>query len=90
MHPGGGQMHYSDQLTQESVENTGVVLSVPKHVRFARYISTIFSPPAISISMIILIALDHMSSLTAALLYATITLFFLSCGPWPIYLTLDA
>lgn len=81
MHPGGEQVHYPDQLVQEAAENTSSAISTPRHVRFARYISIILAPPTISVPMVILVALYHISNLTTAFLYAAVTLFFLSCGP---------
>lgn len=47
----------------------------------ARYISTILSPAAVSIPLIVLVAFYHTSTLFPALGYASLTLFFLSFGP---------
>ena len=55
------------------------VVSKPIHIRVARLVSTIFSPITISLPVIILIALYHNEP--SALLFAAITLFFLSIGP---------
>ncbi len=54
----------------------------PLRVRFARHISNILSPATISVPMILLVALYQASNLTNALLYAGMTLFFLSIGPF--------
>lgn len=54
----------------------------PFHVRCARHISNILSPTAVSIPMILLVALYQASNVTNALIYAAVTLFFLSIGPF--------
>lgn len=56
--------------------------SKPLHVRWARAISNILSPAAISVPMILLVALYQANSVTHAFIYAAITLFFLSIGPF--------
>lgn len=50
-------------------------------IRCARSISTILSPAAVSIPVVVLIAFYHTSTLLLALGYAGLTLFFLSFGP---------
>lgn len=56
--------------------------SKPVHVRAARLISNILAPAPISLPLIVLVALYHAQSAPLALLYALITLFFLSIGPF--------
>ncbi|MGH2507419.1 MAG: hypothetical protein ACRDHZ_08470, partial [Ktedonobacteraceae bacterium] len=56
--------------------------SKPLHVRWARIISNTLSPAAISGPMILLVAFYQASSVTHALIYAAITLLFLSIGPF--------
>lgn len=51
-------------------------------VRCARAISNILSPAAISVPVIVLVAFYQASNITRALLYAGITLLFLSIGPF--------
>jgi len=54
----------------------------PRHVRIARYISNILSPVSTSLPSILLISFYRAASVVSALVYATITLFFLSIGPF--------
>lgn len=54
----------------------------PRHVRIARHVSNILAPATISVPMILLVAFYKASSIASALLYAGITLFFLSIGPF--------
>ena len=54
----------------------------PRHVRFARHVSNILSPAAISVPLILLVAFYQARSATSALLYALLTLVFLSAGPF--------
>lgn len=61
---------------------TPLALSKPLHVRCARAISNILSPAAISLPMILLVAFYQATSVAHALLYAAITLLFLSIGPF--------
>ena len=56
--------------------------SKPIHVRAARLISNILAPAPISVPLIVLVALYHAQNAPLALLYALITLFFLSIGPF--------
>ena len=56
--------------------------SKPVHVRVARLVSNILAPASISLPFIVLVALYHAQNVTRALLYAGITLFFLSLGPF--------
>ena len=53
----------------------------PLHVRMARHVSNILSPASISLPFIVLVALYRASDKLTALLYALITLFFVSVGP---------
>ena len=53
----------------------------PVHVRMARHVSNILSPASISLPFIVLVALYRASDKLTALLYALITLFFVSVGP---------
>ena len=56
--------------------------SKPMHVRIARLVSNILAPASISFPFIVLVALYHAQNVPLALLYAMITLFFLSIGPF--------
>jgi membrane-associated phospholipid phosphatase len=56
--------------------------SKPVHVRIARLVSNILAPASISLPFIVLVALYHAQNVMRALLYAVITLFFLSLGPF--------
>jgi membrane-associated phospholipid phosphatase len=56
--------------------------SKPVHVRVARLVSNILAPASISLPFIVLVALYHAQNVMRALLYAVITLFFLSLGPF--------
>src|ERR1700688_1824096 len=53
----------------------------PLQVRIARYISNVLAPASVSLPLIVLVALYHARNIPLALLYAFITLFFLSIGP---------
>ncbi|HEX4714557.1 MAG TPA: phosphatase PAP2 family protein [Ktedonobacteraceae bacterium] len=59
-----------------------LAMSKPRHVSFARHVSNILSPAAISFPMILLVALYKASSVVSALGYTAIALFFLSIGPF--------
>ncbi|HEX7735332.1 MAG TPA: hypothetical protein VF458_10725 [Ktedonobacteraceae bacterium] len=59
-----------------------VITRKPRHVRIARHVSNILAPATISVPMILLIAFYKASSATGALVYAGITLLFLSIGPF--------
>jgi len=50
-------------------------------IQFARQVSTILSPITVSLPLVILVALYHSTNTLNALIYAVITLFFLSIGP---------
>ncbi len=54
----------------------------PRHVRIARYVSNILAPVTVSVPMILLVAFYKASSVANALMYAAMTLFFLSIGPF--------
>src|ERR1700686_4174985 len=56
--------------------------SKPVHVRVARLVSNILAPASISLPFIVLVALYHAQNVTRAFLYAGISLFFLSLGPF--------
>ena len=56
--------------------------SKPVHVRVARLVSNILAPASISLPFIVLVALYHAHNVPRALLYALLTLFFLSVGPF--------
>ena len=51
------------------------------YLQFARQVSTILSPVTVSLPLIILVALYHTTNMLSSLIYAAITLFFLSIGP---------
>ncbi len=72
-----------DQLTADVVEDAVIAPALPaqRYGRVARYVSIILAPAPVSVCLIILVALYHAGSLLAALVYACITLCFLSCGP---------
>jgi membrane-associated phospholipid phosphatase len=53
----------------------------PRHVRFARIVSTILAPVTISLPFVVLVAFYHTRDQLAAIVYAFIALFFLSIGP---------
>ena len=53
----------------------------PRHVRFARIVSNILAPVTISLPFVVLVAFYHTRDQLAAIVYAFITLFFLSIGP---------
>jgi membrane-associated phospholipid phosphatase len=54
----------------------------PVHVRIARLVSNILAPASISLPFVVLVALYHAQNVLRSLLYALITLFFLSIGPF--------
>ncbi|MHB8595865.1 MAG: phosphatase PAP2 family protein [Ktedonobacteraceae bacterium] len=53
----------------------------PLRVRCARYVSNILAPSTISLPFVLLVSLYHSRSTTSALLFACLTLFFLTLGP---------
>lgn len=59
-----------------------LVASKPRHVRFARQVSNILSPAAVSVPLVLSVAFYRASSVLSALVYTVITLFFLSLGPF--------
>jgi membrane-associated phospholipid phosphatase len=72
-----------EQLTDGADERT--ILETPaeniKRVRIARHVSNILAPATISLPFILLVAFYHAQDKLSALLFACITLFFLSVGP---------
>ncbi len=74
---------YSQVTSLHSSENILGERSVakPRHVRFARIVSTILAPVTISLPFVVLVAFYHTRDQLAAIVYAFIALFFLSIGP---------
>jgi membrane-associated phospholipid phosphatase len=72
-----------EQLTNGADERT--ILETPaentKRVRIARHVSNILAPATISLPFILLVAFYQAQDKLSALLFACITLFFLSVGP---------
>ena len=72
-----------EQLTDGADEQT--ILETPaentKRVRIARHVSNILAPATISLPFILLVAFYQAQDKLSALLFACITLFFLSVGP---------
>ena len=72
-----------EQLTDGADERT--ILETPaettKRVRIARHVSNILAPATISLPFILLVAFYQAQDELSALLFACITLFFLSVGP---------
>jgi hypothetical protein len=72
-----------EQLTDGADERT--ILETPaentKRVRFARRVSIILAPATISLPFILLVTFYQAQDKLSALLFACITLFFLSVGP---------
>lgn len=81
-------IHTEESALDEAGMLTGTSASIavntlkPRHVRVARHVSNILSPATISVPMILLVAFYRASSVLSALMYAAITLFFLSIGPF--------
>ena len=69
-----------DHLAVDTNEEI-IIKPKPLQVRIARYVSNVLAPASISLPLIVLIALYHAQNSPLALLYALITLFFLSIGP---------
>src|SRR5260370_16868899 len=69
--------------TDDSDEQALIEVPEPKawHVRFARYVSHVLAPAPLSLPFVLLVAFYHTRDELAALVYAFITLFFLSIGP---------
>ncbi len=65
--------------------NEDVILKEPClkafHIRFARYISNILAPVVVSLPLVVLVAFYRARDLSTSLLYALVTLFFLSLAP---------
>jgi membrane-associated phospholipid phosphatase len=74
---------YSQVTSLHSSEDILVERSVmkPRHVRFARIVSNILAPVTISLPFVVLVSFYHTRDQLAAIVYAFITLFFLSIGP---------
>ena len=71
-----------DHLAVDASEHAIVEPKIkPVHVRVARHVSNILAPVSISLPLVVLIALYHARDVPLALLYALMTLFFLSIGP---------
>lgn len=72
-----------DWLAIDEIEDTRVETPVPKPlpVRIARHTSNILAPATVSGPFVVLVALYHARNPLMALVYAGVTLFFLSCGP---------
>ncbi len=72
-----------EQLTDDAGEQA--VTEMPgentKRLRFARQVSNILAPATISLPFILLVAFYQAPNKLSALIYACITLFFLSVGP---------
>src|SRR5260370_23728928 len=69
--------------TDDTDEQALIEVPEPKawHVRFARYVSHVLAPAPLSLPFVLLVAFYHTRDQLAALVYAFITLFFLSIGP---------
>jgi hypothetical protein len=70
-----------DHLTINAQAQDDIVLEKALRVRIARYVSNILAPVTISLPFVVLVALYHAHNTLTALLYAALTLFFLSLGP---------
>jgi membrane-associated phospholipid phosphatase len=72
-----------EQLTDGVDEQTGIEApgENTKQIRIARHVSNILAPATISLPFILLVALHQAQDKLSALMYACITLFFLSVGP---------
>ncbi len=72
-----------EQLTDGADEQS--VIEMPgentKRLRIARQVSNILAPATISLPFILLVAFSQATNKLTALIYACITLFFLSLGP---------
>ncbi|HLH63612.1 MAG TPA: phosphatase PAP2 family protein [Ktedonobacteraceae bacterium] len=76
---GSSQLSALQQNNEDIVTQAPVVK--PRHVRFARIVSTVLTPVSVSLPFVLLVAFYHARNQLAALIYALITLFFLSVGP---------
>jgi membrane-associated phospholipid phosphatase len=72
-----------EQLTDGADEQTMIEASGTntRRMRIARYVSNILAPATISLPFILLVAFYQTQDQLSALIYACITLFFLSVGP---------
>ena len=70
-----------DYLAADIIQDTAIEISRPPGIRIARYISNILAPVTISGPLVVLVALYHTVNLMSELVYACVTLFFLSFGP---------
>jgi membrane-associated phospholipid phosphatase len=72
-----------EQITDDADEQT--IIETPeentKRIRIARHVSNILAPATISLPFILLVAFYQAQNKLSALIYACITLFFLSVGP---------
>jgi membrane-associated phospholipid phosphatase len=72
-----------EQLTDDADEQT--IIETPgentKQIHIARHVSNILAPATISLPFILLVAFYQAQDKLSALIYACITLFFLSIGP---------
>jgi membrane-associated phospholipid phosphatase len=72
-----------EQITDDAGEQT--IIETPgentKRIRIARHVSNILAPATISLPFILLVAFYQAQDKLSALIYACITLFFLSVGP---------
>ena len=73
----------SDNLALDEGEQTlpAAITARPLRIRVAHYISNILSPAVVSLPLIVLVASYRARSESVALIYAAITIFFLSVGP---------
>jgi membrane-associated phospholipid phosphatase len=73
----------SEHTIADANEHTVVEVPVirPFRVRCARFVSNILAPSTISLPFVLLVSLYHAQSATSALLFACLTLFFLTLGP---------
>src|SRR5579885_2123072 len=73
----------SDQLALNQNEQDMMEPNLARsfHIQFARQVSNILSPVAVSLPLVLLVALYHAANMLSALIYAVVTLFFLSFGP---------
>lgn len=73
----------SEHTTADASEHPVVEIPAikPLRVRCARFISNILAPSTISLPFVLLVSLYHAQNTTSALLFACLTLFFLTLGP---------
>ncbi len=73
------------QIASLQQNNEGIAIQAtvvkPRHVRFARVVSTVLTPVSVSLPFVLMVAFYHARDQLAALIYALIALFFLSVGP---------